>query len=162
MRELLVRINSSRRAVMSLKIISHVASVICAAVFGIQLLLSVLDGEYFTAIGVALSAAIGLAMVTVMRKLINAPRPYEFYSFYVDKPREKSGESFPSRHAYSSFVIAVLAWLLHPAVSISLLVASICISAARVLLGIHFVRDALVGAALGILSGVLGILIIVI
>lgn len=133
----------------------------CAAVFCIQLLLSVLDGEHLTAVGVALSAAIGLLAVTLMRKIINAPRPYEIYDFYERLPREKSGQSFPSRHAYSAFVIAALAWLLHPVVSISLFVVGICLSVARVLLGIHFVRDVLVGAVLGIISGVLGILIIV-
>ncbi len=157
-----MRVNSSRRAVTSLKIISYISSAICAAVFCIQLLLSALDGEYLTAVGVALSAATGLFAVTLMRKIINAPRPYEIYDFYEQLPREKSGQSFPSRHAYSAFVIAALAWHLHPAVSISLFVVGICLSVARVLLGIHFVRDVLVGATVGIISGVLGILIIVI
>ena len=161
MKKLLVRVNSSRRAVLSLKVISYISSALCVLVFCIQLLLSTLDGEYLTAIGVAASCAIGLLTVTLMRKIINAPRPYEFYDFYEQKPRDKSGQSFPSRHAYSAFVIAVISWLLHPAVSISLFVVGICLSVARVLLGIHFVRDVLVGAALGIISGVLGILIIV-
>ena len=159
---ILKRVNSSRRAVLSLKIISYISSAVCAAVFCIQLLLTVLDGEYLTAIGVALSAAIGLLAVTLMRKIINAPRPYEIYDFYKQPPREKSGQSFPSRHAYSAFVIASLAWILHPVVSVFLFVLGICLSAVRVLLGIHFVRDVLVGAALGIISGVLGILIMVI
>ena len=162
MKNILIRVKSSRRTVTSLKIISLLSSVVCAAVFCVQLLLSVLSEQYLTAIGVAASAAIGLFAVTVMRKIINAPRPYEIYDFYEQLPREKSGQSFPSRHAYSAFVIATLAWLLHPIASVSLLLIGVCLSVARVLLGIHFIRDVAVGAALGVISGVLGILIIVI
>lgn len=144
-----------------MKIISHISSAVCAAVFCLQLLLSVLSEEYLTCVGIAASAAIGLFLVTVIRKIINAPRPYEVHDFYTKAPRERIGQSFPSRHAYSAFVIAVLAWLLHPAVSVSLLIIGVCLSAARVLLGIHFLRDVLVGAVLGVISGVLGILIII-
>lgn len=161
MKELMISINSSKRAKMSLKIISHISSLACAFVFCLQVALSAVDKEYITAINVAASAAIGLLAVTVMRKIINAPRPYEVFDFYEIPPREKSGQSFPSRHAYSAFAIATLAWLLHPIISLVLLLFGVCLSLARVLLGIHFVRDVIVGAAIGIISGVLGILIIV-
>ena len=97
--------------------------------------------------------------MTVARKLINLPRPYEVYDFYVVKPREKKGESFPSRHCYSAFVISALSWLVSPMVFAGLLILATLIATTRVLLGIHFVRDVACGGLAGIVFGALGVIL---
>ena len=98
--------------------------------------------------------------VTIARRLINAPRPYELYDFYEQKPKNKSGRSFPSRHAYSAFVIAALLLSVNPFLSAGLFVGAVLLCVCRVLLGIHFVRDVIAGALLGLVSGAVGLLII--
>ena len=40
-----------------------------------------------------------------IRKLINSPRPYEVYDILPLIPRDGQGQSFPSRHVFSIFLI---------------------------------------------------------
>ena len=127
--------------------------------FALILTILALGSEWWDAAIAAASAALGYLAVTVARKLFNYPRPYEVYDFYTVKPREKRGESFPSRHCYSAFVITTLAWLVSPLVSLGLLVLAALIAVTRVLLGIHFVRDVLCGAAVGLVFGAAGVII---
>ena len=161
MDKLLRKIAASRRAVDIFKLISFISSVGTSLIFLLQLTLLFVRGDYTLMIKVGSIAATGFVLVTVVRRIINAPRPYELRDFYMESPRSKVGESFPSRHAYSAFVIATLAWLLHPAFSILAAVLGLAITVSRVLTGIHFVRDVVTGALLGIASGVIGIIIIV-
>ena len=160
MQRLLRRIANSKKSMCSFKLISHIGSVILSCVFLLQLLLLVLEREYFLALKVAVSAGVGYLFVTVIRRLINAPRPYELRDYYREIPKNKSGESFPSRHAYSAFVIAVLAWLISPVLSMACAAIAVCICAARVFTGIHFLRDVVCGAAIGILAGAIGVMIV--
>ena len=157
---LLIKIANSKRHTEILKIISKISALACSAIFIAQLAVLAFSGDYFTAVKIAASAAVGFVIVTVMRHFINAPRPYELRSFYKVSPRDKVGKSFPSRHAYSAFVIATLSWLWHPLIAVGTGIIALVVCAARVLVGIHFIRDVVCGALLGILAGVLGILLI--
>ena len=161
MEKLLKKIYASRTATFALKLIGDFCSAVIAAVYLAEVILSFLFSEYTLAVGILVSAAVGLVLVSVVRIFIGAPRPYELYGFYEIKPRKRSGRSFPSRHAYSSFAIATLAALIHPLVALgtALVALSLCIS--RVLVGIHFIKDVVAGALIGIIAGVLGILIII-
>ena len=100
-------------------------------------------------------------VVTVLRKLIDAPRPYELYSFYENAPKKKQGSSFPSRHVFSSFIIATLSYILSPWLTAAVALVGVALSVSRVLLGIHFVRDVVAGALIGITSGLIGLVLIV-
>lgn len=59
--------------------------------------------------------AVGFVLCTVIRSAINLPRPYETQDTTPIIPKTTSGKSFPSRHAFCMFTIALswLAW--HPA-----------------------------------------------
>ena len=71
----------------------------------------------------------------------------------------KKGHSFPSRHVFSAFIIGTLWMILSPYVGAATLLFGAVIAISRVLLGIHFLRDVIVGAVIGVASGVIGILI---
>ena len=111
---------------------------------------------------VKLLAAAGIPFVAVsaLRILFDAPRPYELFEFYEKKPKGKAGKSFPSRHVFSVFVIAVLILPTYLAVGIGLMVLGALLAFLRVALGIHFVRDVVAGGLIGIVSGVIGLLIL--
>ena len=130
-----------------------------AVYFLTHLVLQMCFMHHFRALIIALSAAFGFVFVTVMRKVITAPRPYEVMKFCDTPPREKRGESFPSRHAYSAVVIAVLSASLTPWCLIGTVPVAIYICVSRAVLGIHFPRDVIVGALFGILFGVFGLVI---
>ena len=160
MERVLRRVYSSRRMSVSLKIISHASVLISVAAFILVLVTSYLK-EPMLALRVALAGGIPFVIVTVIRRAVNAPRPYELYSFYDVPPKNKRGQSFPSRHVFSSFTVAVLSVTVSPILTAVLALVGLLLAMARVLLGMHFIRDAVCGALIGILSGVCGLLIIV-
>ena len=97
-------------------------------------------------------------LVSVFRKAVNRKRPYESYGIPSLITKEKKGQSFPSRHVFSSFLIAVL-WLpVVPAAGIFLLLVSIFVALVRVIGGVHYVSDVVVGAVVGVLSGLISFL----
>lgn len=49
--------------------------------------------------------AVSFILVSVFRAKLNARRPYEVYQFQPLIPKDKCGNSFPSRHVFSIFVI---------------------------------------------------------
>lgn len=159
MEAVLKKIYESRRISLSLKIISHASAIISAAAYIAIIIYSYVDVP-MTALKILLSAMIPYIIVTIMRTLINAPRPYELYDFYNAPPKNKKGQSFPSRHVFSAFVIATISYTVSLWLSFALFVLGACLAVSRVLLGIHFVRDVAAGALIGVISGILGIIII--
>ena len=122
--------------------------------------LALLAKRYLVAALVLTAAFVGYALVTLLRRLLNAPRPYELYSFYEIAPKGKEGSSFPSRQAYSALAIATLTFIVSRMLAVIFLVLSVLMCLCRVLLGIHFIRDVSAGALIGIAAGVIGILMI--
>lgn len=102
--------------------------------------------------------AISFVLVSLLRKAINAPRPYEVFGIAPVIPKGTKGKSFPSRHAFSIFVIGMtfLATCPLPWVGWLVLALGVCLACVRVLAGVHFPRDVVAGALIGILCGWLG------
>mgnify|MGYP000870477875 CR=1 FL=1 len=99
--------------------------------------------------------AVGFAAVSFFRRRFNAPRPYECCSIAPLIARDGVGKSFPSRHAFSAFAIAA-SWFAGSApVAVVLLVAAVVLAVCRVLGGVHFPRDVVVGALIGSATGAL-------
>lgn len=108
------------------------------------------DGRVWRAL---LVPAIAFALLSLVRKAINAPRPYEALDIDPIIKKDTRGKSMPSRHVFSIFVIAMtFLWVL-PWLGIALLALGALLAAARVAGGVHFPRDVLAGAAAGILCG---------
>ncbi len=108
--------------------------------------------------GILVPAA-GFLLVTVLRAWINAPRPYEAMDIPAITPKDTRGKSFPSRHAACGAVIAVTAIFTAPVLGWILFAVSLLIAVSRVLAGVHYIKDVLVGWLLGAGIGLLGFLI---
>lgn len=94
-------------------------------------------------------------LVSIFRRLVNRPRPYEAFGKPAVIKKEKKGRSFPSRHVFSSFLIALI-WLpLAPLVGLLLLLVSLVLAIVRVIGGVHYISDVLAGALAGIVAGLL-------
>lgn len=78
--------------------------------------------------------------VTIFRKIINRPRPYETLNIKTLK-KHKKGESFPSRHTLSAFIIAFCCFSFHPYLGCFSLIIAICIALSRFLMGVHYLSD---------------------
>ena len=100
-------------------------------------------------------------ILSVARYLINRPRPYEKFDFEPVISKDTKGISFPSRHVFSAFVIAMtyLLWSPVPVIGIFLLFFGILLAGIRVLSGVHYVSDVIAGAVCGILAGILGYIV---
>ena len=106
------------------------------------------------------AAGIPFVFVSVFRRLLNAPRPYELYDFHslgLPVPRSGKGCSFPSRHAFSAALIAVLSFSLHPAAGVIGAFCALLVALSRAVRGIHFVRDVVVGLVSGGACGAIGV-----
>lgn len=99
---------------------------------------------------------VSFAAVTLVRRWINAPRPYEALEIDPIIHKDTKGQSLPSRHVFSMFVIAVTYLWIQPWMGVILLLLGVVLAVLRVLGGVHFPRDVLVGALCGIGSGLVG------
>ena len=99
--------------------------------------------------------AVGFAAVSFFRRRFNAPRPYECCAIAALSARDGAGKSFPSRHAFSAFAIAASWFAASAPVAVVLLVAAVVLAICRVLGGVHFPRDVVVGALIGSATGAL-------
>ena len=85
--------------------------------------------------------ALGFVLVSLMRRAINEPRPYEACGIEKLIDKDTQGKSLPSRHSFSIAVIG-MCWLRYmPAAGILILLASLVMAWARVLAGVHYPRD---------------------
>ena len=98
---------------------------------------------------------VGFVAVSFFRKRFNAPRPYECCAIAPLIARDGAGKSFPSRHAFSAFAIAASWFAASAPVAVVLLVAAVVLAVCRVLGGVHFPRDVVVGALIGSATGAL-------
>ena len=97
-----------------------------------------------------------LILVTVIRAIINARRPYEVYDYTPVVRKATKGKSFPSRHTVSAFIIAMAFLYIDVKLGSIMLIIAAGIGVVRILSGVHFIRDVISGAAIGVLVGVLG------
>ena len=123
--------------------------------YGVLALVVVLEGASLKLVPLGLIPAAGFGLLSLVRRRLNRPRPYELYDLNPLIERDGSGESFPSRHAFSAFTIAAAWFSTAPLVATFLLVAACLVGVCRVLGGVHFPRDVVAGALAGVVTGTL-------
>lgn len=98
--------------------------------------------------------------VSLIRKLFNRPRPYTRFNIKPLIAKEKSGESFPSRHTLSITIIAMAALYINVYLGIFLWIIAVVLAASRVLAGVHFISDVVSAAVISIIWGIIGLYIL--
>ena len=121
-----------------------------------MLVVLVVNKQYKLAYEIVLVCAVGFCACTVLRKVIDTPRPYDLYPYPPTIKRNKKGCSFPSRHVFSIAIIATCAMRLNPICGIILIALTVLLAATRVIGGVHFVKDVFAGAGLAFLWGIIG------
>ena len=99
--------------------------------------------------------ASGFVILSLLRKKINAPRPYEVWEIVPLLDRDSPGQSMPSRHVFSATIISMAC--LHASLTMGMicLILSALLGLVRVLGGVHFPKDVVVGYICGLVWGVL-------
>ena len=99
--------------------------------------------------------ASGFVILSFLRKKINAPRPYEVWEIIPLLDRDSPGQSMPSRHVFSATIISMAC--LHASLTMGMicLTLSALLGLVRVLGGVHFPKDVVVGYMCALVWGVL-------
>ena len=99
--------------------------------------------------------ASGFVMLSLLRKKLNAPRPYEVWEIVPLLDRDSPGQSMPSRHVLSATIISMAC--LHTSLTMGMicLTLSAFLGLVRVLGGVHFPKDVLVGYICALVWGVI-------
>lgn len=100
-----------------------------------------------------------LVFNTVLRKVLNKPRPFLRADVKMLVEHKNSG-SFPSNHACSSMIIALSYLLLYPVAVPFLIVFAFFTGLSRVMTGVHYPLDVICGWLISILSGLTFFLIL--
>ena len=99
--------------------------------------------------------ASGFVILSFLRKKINASRPYEEWNIKPLLDRDSPGQSMPSRHVFSATIISMAC--LHASLTMGMLCLTLSafLGLVRVLGGVHFPKDVVVGYICGLVWGVL-------
>ena len=99
--------------------------------------------------------ASGFVILSFLRKKINALRPYEVWEIVPLLDRDSPGQSMPSRHVFSATIISMAC--LHASLTMGMicLTLSAFLGLVRVMGGVHFPKDVVVGYICALVWGVI-------
>lgn len=117
------------------------------------ILLAVRKEKHF--LPVLLVPAVSFVVLSFFRKRINRPRPYTTWPIDPLIHKKTAGKSMPSRHVFSSVVISMAVLSIAPVPGIILLILSALMGLVRIIGGVHYPSDVLVGYACGIAAGLI-------
>ena len=146
---------SQKYGVELLKILNKLTTTIVYLTYPIMLILLILNRD-LRFWKVLFIPGISFIIVSRFRKYVNLPRPYEVWDIKPILDKNTQGESFPSRHVFSIFVIAMTLYYISNPLGIGLMFIGIIVSIVRVLGGVHFPRDVIAGAIIGVLFSLIG------
>lgn len=101
---------------------------------------------------------ISFIILSIVRRIINLPRPYEKYDITPLYKKHTKGFSCPSRHTFSAFVIGFCVMYVSVPLGVVLTLLAVILAVTRVLCGVHFIRDVVWGAIAAALAAIIGIL----
>lgn len=99
--------------------------------------------------------ASGFVILSFLRKKINAPRPYEEWDIKPLLDRDSPGQSMPSRHVFSATIISMACMHASLTMGMICLTLSAFLGLVRVLGGVHYPKDVVVGYICGLVWGVI-------
>lgn len=119
--------------------------------YALILAMPLVDGRRGLAAGlhVAATALVALVMYTALKRLTRRPRPFRGGNAIVAHVPPLDEYSFPSGHTLHAVLFTAMAVSQVPALAVVLVPFAVLVALSRVVLGLHYPTDVLVGAALG-------------
>jgi undecaprenyl-diphosphatase len=111
-----------------------------------------------TLAAVALAMGVANGALVILKRKFPRRRPCDYTrhpAFDVEPLRLFAADrfSFPSGHTLNAFAVGSVVALSFPLLAPAVVVVAVSIAASRVVLGLHYLSDVLVGAALGLAIG---------
>jgi undecaprenyl-diphosphatase len=108
--------------------------------------------ERFVAVAAAaLSAAVAVGLFMRLKRVIGRKRPFEPHCWAKLLPPDQF--SFPSGHSMTACAVTVPLSEFYPQLALALLFCALSVAASRIVLGMHFLSDVVVGSGLGAVLG---------
>ena len=105
-------------------------------------------GRQFLVAG-CIAYALDVSLYWLLKNLIKRDRPAIKIDFYEAWITPSDQFSFPSGHTAAAFLFAWLIWTFYPVFALPLFLWASLVGISRVLLGVHYPSDIVVGAILG-------------
>lgn len=102
----------------------------------------------------------GFLTISLLRKGIDAPRPYIKYAITPLIQKKKEKESFPSRHTFSITVIAMCCLYCNVCLGTAMLFLAVILGVTRIAAGVHFVKDVAWAYCIAVVWGIIGLWIL--
>ncbi len=99
--------------------------------------------------------SVAFLLVTLYRKRLSAPRPYEVYNFTPALDKDTKGKSFPSRHVFSIFMLAFTFGQTSLLMLVIFTILGIGLAIIRVIGGVHFIKDVVAGFFIALFISIL-------
>lgn len=141
-----------RRSATALTVADRVLTMLFYGAYAVLLIIVALQRPV-ELVPLVLVPGAAFVLVSAARRRLNAPRPYDLSNVPPLIAREGVGCSFPSRHAFSAFAIASCWFAASTPVAAGLLACAAALAWCRVVGGVHFPRDVVVGVLIGIAAG---------
>jgi undecaprenyl-diphosphatase len=107
-----------------------------------------------------LAIATGIALFMKLKRVTGRRRPCALEPHCWAKLLPPDQFSFPSGHSITAFAAAVTLSSFYPAMSLELYFCATSIATSRILLGMHFLSDVLVGTLIGSVLGVVAVALV--
>ncbi|WP_299204317.1 phosphatase PAP2 family protein [uncultured Amphritea sp.] len=101
--------------------------------------------------------AIELPVYIFLKRAIKRDRPCDRFADVIPQITPSDKFSLPSGHAAAAFVFASVLSYYYPSLMLPAYTLASLIALARVFLGVHYPTDILAGAALGLISAIIGL-----
>lgn len=136
-----------------LRLVNQSVTTLMYAVYPLLLTFLFLEKGGAATLPYVLVPGIGFVLLSLVRKILNQPRPYERWDIEPLIEKDSSGQSMPSRHVFSATIISMCLLTINFWLGLLLLILSALLAFCRVIGGVHYPKDVLVGYAIGVLVG---------
>ena len=123
------------------------------AICGVAVLASDDGSRYAALFAASLAITAGIVVFLCVKNVVGRARPHLIEPHCWANLLPPDRFSFPSGHSITAFAAAVSLGLFYPAVLPALLFCASSVALSRIVLGLHFLSDVLVGSGLGAALG---------
>lgn len=136
----------------SIKYLCTFTPLMVAFIYFITILFLIINKNTNTILFLIVPAS-NFLFITIIRKVLNRPRPYDLFNYNpIVKYTKGKGKSFPSRHTSSAFVIAISYFYInHVYFGVFMLIIAFIIGLSRIIVGVHFPKDIIAAALISII-----------